>query len=225
MYKILIIEDEEDIRQELKLLLERGLYQVTVATEFTETKVQEKAENVHLILMDVNLPGVSGMELCKSIRSKNDVPIIFVTAKNDAMDEVTAMMLGGDDYITKPYQAPVLLAHIAAVLKRTAGRIDASEDASILRYKDYVLNLHNSTITYREQIAELSKTELRICRALFSHPGEIVSRMDLIEELWDNQIFIDDNTLSVNMTRLRSRLHGIGIEDLILTKRGQGYRI
>lgn len=228
MYTVLIIEDDEDIRQELKILLENALYQTAVLTDFNsiEQQVEEiKAAGADLILLDMNLPGINGMKLLRELRKAEDVPVIFVTARDNAMDEVNAMMAGGDDYITKPYQAPVLLAHISAVLKRTARGKNIEKETAVIRCLDCELNLHNSSISSQGCVVELSKTELKICRILFNHQGHIVSRVDMTEELWDSEIFIDDNTLSVNMTRLRNKLAEIGRKDLIVTKRGQGYMV
>ena len=137
------------------------------------------------------------------------------------MDELECITSGGDDYISKPYQAPILLARIAAVLKRTG----KSQDGASLTYKGVTLDLLACTARYQDREAELSKNEFRILVYLFQHTGQVVSRMDLIEDLWDNQVFIDDNTLSVNMTRLRGKLADIGVRDLIETKRGLGYKL
>ena len=138
------------------------------------------------------------------------------------MDELNGILAGGDDYISKPYCAPVVLARIAAVLKRTAGK---AEERCVFTYGGYELNILNGTISREGRSEELTRTELRICRLLFARAGQIVSREELLDDLWDGQIFIDDNTLSVNITRIRAKLKNIGGEELIRTRRGQGYQI
>lgn len=224
MYRILVIEDDPDIRAELKLLLENALYEVDVIEDFTQIVSQTEACAPDLILLDIQLPGINGLSLCQDIRRKMDTPVIFVTSFNNAMDELNGMMMGGDDYITKPYHAPVLLARIAAVLKRT-GKKGPQEDPYHFIWKDCELNMLDATLSCRGRSAELTKNELRICYNLFSRAGQIVSREELIDDLWDNQIFIDDNTLSVNITRIRGKLKDIGAGNMIETRRGQGYRI
>lgn len=219
---ILIIEDEPVIRQELKLLLENALYHVEVKTEFGNLAEEIVGMRPDLVLMDVNLPGKSGFDVCQEVRKQSDVPIIFVTSRTDSMDELNGMLKGGDDYITKPFHAPVLLARIAAVLKRT--RKENAEETRF-SHKGVELDTARGCVSYQGKQTDLSRNELKILHYLFSHRGEIVSRMDLVEYLWDQQVFIDDNALSVNVTRLRSRLEGIGVRDFIETKRGMGYRI
>ncbi len=219
---VLIIEDDAAIRQELKQLLENALYQVTTLVEFRNTAEDILEIQPELVLMDINLPVESGFDVCRKVREKSDVPIIFVTGRTDSMDELSGMLKGGDDYITKPFHAPVLLAHIAAVLKRTR-KANTEEKKNI--HKGVELDTARGTVMYQGKRAELSKNELKILHCLFEHKNEIVSRTDLVEYLWDQQVFIDDNALSVNMTRLRARLEEIGIHDFIETKRGMGYRI
>lgn len=219
---ILIIEDDLVIRQELKQLLENALYQVTILTEFQKAAEAIVSICPDLVLLDVNLPGCSGFDICQKIRSVSDVAIIFVTGRTDSMDELNGMMRGGDDYITKPFHPPVLLAHIAAVLKRTR---KGNAEETKLAYKGATLDMACGCVRYQGETADLTKNELKILYCLFRHKQEIVSRLELVEYLWDEQIFIDDNALSVNVTRLRSKLDGIGLHDFIETKRGMGYRI
>lgn len=218
---ILIIEDDAAIRQELKQLLENALYQVKALTEFDHVAEDICKSDADLILLDVNLPQESGFAICQKVRKQSDVPIIFLTSRTDSMDELNGMLQGGDDYITKPFQAPLLLAHIAAVLKRTR-KTDTQEK---LVHKGVELDVARGCVTYRDRQINLSKNELKILYDLFLHKGEIVSRMELVEYLWDQQVFIDDNALSVNITRLRTKLKEIGIDDFIETRRGMGYRI
>lgn len=219
---ILIVEDDPAVRQELKQLLENALYAVTVLAEFEKPEENILKIQPDLVLLDVNLPGRSGFDVCQKVREASDVPVIFVTGRADSMDELNGMLKGGDDYVTKPFNPPVLLAHIAAVLKRS--RKTAAEETRFL-YKDVELDMACGCVRYQGKQADLSKNELKILCYLFRHKGEIVPRIDLIEYLWDQRIFIDDNALSVNVARLRSRLEEIGIHDFIATKRGMGYRI
>ncbi len=221
--KILIIEDESVIRRELKILLENAMYEVAVLTEFHHILPQIAEQSPDLILLDINLPGCSGFDLCTQIRGEMVVPVIFLTSRTDSMDELNGILKGGDDYITKPYQAPILLARIGAVLKRTMG--GRLKEQTQFVHKDVRLDIAGCVLTCRDKQAELTKAEMKILYRLFKRPGEYVSRTDLIEYLWENKIFIDDNTLSVHMTRIREKLKSIGVHELIVTKRGLGYRI
>lgn len=212
MYRIMIIEDDPDIRAELKLLLENALYAAGTMDDFTHIESQVKAYSPDLILLDIQLPNTDGFKVCGEIRKTMDVPIIFVTGRMNTMDELTGIMMGGDDYITKPYHAPVLLARIAAVLKRTA-KVPAQVTPYRFTWKGCELDILCGTLSYKEHSVSLTKNELRICYNLFSRGGQIISREELIDDLWDNQIFIDDNTLSVNITRIRSKLKEIGVNN------------
>lgn len=220
---IFIAEDEGIIRRELKILLKNSMYQVTAAEDFGNLPELIKKADPDLILLDVNLPGISGFEVCTQIRAVSEIPVIFLTSRTDSMDELTGILKGGDDYITKPYQAPILLARIAAVLKRTKGA--ALRETTVYTHKGGQLDLSRCSLAFGEKQIELTKNELKILHLLFLHAGEFVARMDLVEYLWENQIFIDDNTLSVHIARIREKLKEIGIEDFIETKRGIGYRI
>lgn len=220
---IFVVEDEVIIRKELKLLLENALYQVTVAETFPLVEKQILEARPDLVLLDVNLPNVSGFDVCKNLREESDIPIIFLTSRTDSMDELNGMLGGGDDYITKPYQASILLARIAAVLKRTKSTM--KEHVGILSCRGVTLDSSRCCLSVQDKSVELTKNEMKILQYLFTHAGAYVPRMDLIEYLWDNQMFIDDNTLSVHVARIREKLRGLGVTDLIKTKRGMGYRV
>lgn len=218
--KIFVIEDDEVIREELMQFLENSGYG-TFAPDLDKNVIEGlKGTNPDLILLDINLPDQDGFTLCRQIRHFSNVPIIFITARDSTMDELNGLTMGGDDYITKPYNLPVLLARIQSLLKRTE---HAGEQS--LSYKGITLNPISANIEYQSKNIELSKTELKIAYYLFQNTGKIISRIDLIEFLWDNHIHIDDNALSVHMTRLRQKLNEIGANDLIQTKRGLGYKI
>ncbi len=221
MQKIMIIEDDPVIRDELALLLSNEGYQTVAVTEFTNVAMQILNCNPNLILLDLNLPERDGLSLCADIRKASPTPIIFVTSRDSAADELRALSLGGDDYITKPYNISVLLARIKAVLRRTGG----TAEPDTLAADGLTLHLTQGTISAGTKSVELTRNELKILSCLMSHAGEIVSRADLIEALWDSQIYIDDNTLSVNVTRLRSKLEGLGMADVIKTRRGMGYQL
>ncbi len=219
---IMIIEDEAKIRSELAILLKNALYDVSLVEDFSAVEEQVKQANPDLILMDIHLPGRDGNELCGAIRQSLDVPIIFLTSETDVMSETNSMLMGGDDYITKPYHPSVLLARISAVLKRSG---HSKADATLLKYKGVSLDTRAYKVSADNQAVELSKNEFKLLHYLFLHQSEVVSRLDLIEYLWDNDVFIDDNSLSVTVNRIRSRLAEIGVTDFIETKRGVGYKI
>lgn len=222
MYKIIIVEDDKEIREELTILLKNSGYDVICITDFENVEKQILEKECHLILLDVNLPGRSGYEICSKIRGKSKVPIIFVTSRNNSMDELNGIMLGGDDYIEKPYNVPILLARIKNLLSRTYSE---ENKESKIEYKGIVLNVLKSTITYNEKEIELTKTEIKTLYYLFKNTDMIIPRADIINYLWDNEVYADDNSLSVIMTRIREKLKDIGVENLIETKRGQGYKI
>lgn len=222
---IVIIEDEPAIRQELKLLLENALYSVTALSDFHDTASASLAAAPDLILLDLKLPEESGFDICTKIRAVSEVPIIFLTSQTDSADELNGMLRGGDDYITKPFYPPLLLARIAAVLKRAKKTTKQEKEQDILEYKGVELDIARGSIRYQNSQAELTKNEFKILYYLFQNTGKIIPRVELIEYLWDNQVFIDDNTLSVNMTRIRGKLEQLGVYGFIEIKRGMGYRL
>jgi DNA-binding response OmpR family regulator len=222
MQKIMVIEDDTAIQEELALLLENEGYTPLVVTNFTDIPGQAVLERPDLILLDIGLPGRDGFSLCAALRKAIPAPIIFVTSRDAGVDEVRALSLGGDDYITKPYSVLVLLARIKAVLRRSLGE---PEPADVLEAGELRLSLTKGVVSVNGKTAELTRNELQILACLMAHAGQIVSRADLIDALWDNQIYIDDNTLSVNMTRLRGKLAETGLSNAIKTRRGMGYQL
>lgn len=222
MYKIMIVEDDIEIREELKILLQNNGYEVKVTTNFENVEKQILEEQCHLILLDINLPNKNGYEICSKIRTKSKLPIIFVTSRNSSMDELNGIMLGGDDYIEKPYNVPVLLARIQNLLNRVYPK---EQKSSKVEYKGITLDILKSQIQYNEKEIELTKTEIKTLYYLFKNVDRIIPRTEIIDYLWDNEVYADDNSLSVVMTRLREKLKEIGVENLIETKRGQGYKL
>ncbi|WP_343338322.1 Response regulator protein GraR [Terrisporobacter petrolearius] len=220
MEKIIIIEDEEIIREELKNFLGRYGYEVVAPTSFDNVVEFIIQENANLVLLDINLPVYDGYYICREVRKESDIPIIIVTSRDSDMDELMSMNLGADDFVTKPYNTQILLARISALLKRSGSTV---ANSSILTYGYFQLNLSNATITYNNKEIELTKNEVKILSYLINHKGEIVSRELLMEYLWSTDYFVDDSTLTVNVTRLRKKLEEIGIENVIETRRGLGY--
>ncbi|MVB12064.1 Response regulator protein GraR [Caprobacter fermentans] len=221
MDRIMLIEDDSVIREELSILLQSNGYEIVLPDSFTAIFEAVRRYIPHLILLDINLPGQDGFQVCSKIRTFSAVPIIFVTARNTDMDELNGIMLGGDDFITKPYNTSILLARIASLFKRAY----PSKEKDVMAYRGVILHLESSRVEYQAQLTELTKNELKILAFLFRNAGRIVPRADLVEYLWDNQLYIDDNALSVNMTRLREKLRQIGLTDFIQTKHRQGYMI
>lgn len=222
MFKIIIVEDDKEIREELKILLENSGHQVKLVTDFENAHQKIIDEQAHLVLLDINLPNKSGYEICSKIRTKSNIPIIFVTSRNNSMDELKGIMLGGDDYIEKPYNVPILLARIQNLLNRTYQK---ENKESKIEYKGVVLDILKSTIKYQEKEIELTKTEIKTLYFLLQNKDIIVPRADIINYLWDNEVYADDNSLSVIITRIREKIKELGIDNFIETKRGQGYKL
>lgn len=218
MYRITIIEDDFTIMNELSTLLSNKGYLISCIDSFTNVLNQVKENKPDLILLDINLPIQDGFKICNSIRKFSNVPILFVTGRNTSMDELLALTIGGDDYITKPYNIPILLARINLLLAKVKKN---SEDN--IEYKGISISLSRGRMFYNSEEIDLTKTEIRLIYYLFTHTNTIIPRVELIEYLWDNQIHIDDNTLSVNISRLREKLQIWGFKNIIQTKRGLGY--
>ena len=222
MFKIIIVEDDKEIREELKILLENSGHKVKLIEDFDNVADKIIKENAHLVLLDINLPNKSGYEICSKVRVVSKIPIIFVTSRNNSMDELKGIMLGGDDYIEKPYNVPILLARIQNILNRT---YQNEQKESKIEYKGVILDILKSTIKYQDKEIELTKTEVKTLIYLLKNKDIIVPRADIINYLWDNEVYADDNSLSVIITRIREKLKELGIENFIETKRGQGYKL
>jgi len=220
MTKIIIVEDTVTIRDELKTFLTKYGYDVFAPTSFENIPQYIEDKQADLILLDINLPLFDGYHICREIRKKSNVPIIIVTSRDTEMDELMSMNIGADDFITKPYNTQILLARITSILRRTKG---GGSMQDVLSYKDLLLNLANSSITYKENTIDITKNELKILSCLIKNKGNIVSRDDLMDFMWTSYIFVDDNNLSVNITRLRKKLEELGMKNNIETRRSLGY--
>lgn len=218
----MIIEDNEQLQNEIGNLLMINGYSVLKVKEFNNIPQIVKEKKPELILLDINLSNDDGFKICTEIRSFSKVPIIFVTSRNTNIDELMAITLGGDDFITKPYNTQILLARINSLIKRAYPN-DSNLD--IIQYNELKLNILTSTIEYNENSEELTKNELKILYYLLINKGKIISRVEIMEYLWDSSMFVNDNTLTVNITRIRNKIEEIGLKDFIKTKRGQGYII
>lgn len=220
-YKIMIVEDDPIIRNELQILFGGNGYEVVAPDNFSSIPSLVKQEGPHLILLDIKLPQANGFSICSQIRTLSDIPIIFVTSSNTDMDELNSIMLGGDAFITKPYNTAILLAKVASLLKRA---YSARQDERLV-YDGAILHLDASVLEYEGQKVELTKNEQKIMYFLFKNAGKICPRADIVEFLWDNQLYVDDNALSVNINRIRDKLESIGLKDFIKTKHRQGYTL
>ncbi|QLY77846.1 response regulator transcription factor [Clostridium intestinale] len=222
MFSIMIVEDNAQLQNEIGSLLTRNGYRVMKTIEFDKIPNIVKENNPHLILLDINLPYDDGFKICTEIRSYSTVPIIFITSRDTNVDELMSITLGGDDFITKPYNAQILLARINSLLKRAYPNENSGD---FIEYNGVKLNILSSKVEYKDSEIELTKNELKILHYLLINKGRIVSRVDIMEYLWDSAMFVNDNTLTVNITRLRNKFEDIGVSEFIKTKRGQGYII
>ena len=216
--KILIVEDAETLRNELKEFLINYGYEVEARDDFQQIIKYVTREDIHLILLDINLPVYDGYYICREIRKSSQVPIIMVTSRDNEIDELMSMNLGADDFITKPYNPQILLARIENVLRRTY----AHQESSKLQFGALKLDLSNGTISHHHQQEELTKNEIKILHCLMKNKGKIVSREELMEYLWSSDLFIDDNTLSVNITRLFGKKLKASVWKIQL-KQGKGW--
>lgn len=222
MYRIMVIEDHEKIRNELCDFLNKNGYQSEGIDDFEHVMEQISEIKPDLLLLDLNLPVYDGHYICREVRKENaNLPIIIVTSRDSDMDELISMNLGADDFVTKPYNLQILLARISRVLHRAY----ETGSSNILNIGDIALDISKSTLHYRGETIDLTKNELRIMHCLFQNKNRIVSREELMKHMWDCELFVDDNTLTVNINRLRKKLEYVKLDDLIQTKRGLGYMI
>ncbi|HEL1541143.1 TPA: response regulator transcription factor [Streptococcus suis] len=220
MQKILVIEDDKTISQLVAKNLINWGYQVQEVKDFQMVLEQMGEFQPHLILLDIGLPFFNGYYWCQEIRKTSRVPIMFLSSHDQPMDIVMAINMGADDYVTKPFEMTVLLAKIQGLLRRT---YDFVGEQSLLWFEEVSLDLKTMQVSYGQDVEELTRNEFQILRVLFEHGKEVVSREELMRELWNSDIFVDDNTLSVNIARLRKKLAELGLPNLIMTKKGVGY--
>ncbi len=222
MYKIFIVEDDSTISEQIGKYLDRWGYETVCAKDFENILTQFISFEPQLVLLDIGLPFYNGYYWCGEIRKISQVPVVFISSASDNMNIVMAMNMGGDDFITKPFDLEVLLAKVQAILRRT---YSFGQQSSVMEYANVILNLMDMSILYSGTKLELSKNEFRIMQLLFEHAGNTVSREKIMKKLWDDECFVDDNTLTVNMNRLRKKLEETGIHDFIVTKKGIGYQL
>ncbi|HEL1619189.1 TPA: response regulator transcription factor [Streptococcus suis] len=220
MQRIFLVEDDKTISQLVAKNLINWGYQVQEVQDFQTVLDQISDFQPHLILLDIGLPFFNGYYWCQEIRKTSRVPIMFLSSHDQPMDIVMAINMGADDYVTKPFEMTVLLAKIQGLLRRT---YDFVGEQSVLWFEEISLDLKTMQVSYEEAVEELTRNEFQILRVLFEHGKEVVSREELMRELWNSDIFVDDNTLSVNIARLRKKLAELGLPDLIMTKKGVGY--
>lgn len=222
MYRILIVEDDQVIAKAIENRISSWGYEVKRIEDFQNVFTQFASFNPHLVLMDISLPFYNGYHWCNEIRKVSKVPILFVSSASDNMNIVMAINMGGDDFIAKPFDLEVLTAKIQALLRRS---YDFSTHNNLLEHRGAVLNTNDTTLTYQSAKLELTKNDFKILMMLMENKGKVISRENLMIKLWESDEYIDENTLTVNMTRLRRKLESIGLDDFITTKKGMGYMI
>lgn len=222
MYRIFLVEDDRSIADALRHQLEQWDFEVHVAENFRKVLAEFSAFQPHLVLMDIALPCYNGYHWCQEIRQVSKVPIVFLSSASDNMNLIMAIHMGGDDFIAKPFDWNVLLAKIQALLRRT---YDFGGQVSVLEHREAMLNIADAVLTYHGQRIDLTKNEYRILQMLMEHKGKVVSREALMQRLWETDSFVDENTLTVNVNRLRKKLDQAGLHDFIHTKVRMGYLV
>lgn len=222
MYRLFIVEDDDGIAQGISSQATMWGMETVCAVDFQNVISQFTAVNPHIVLLDISLPFYNGYHWCSQIRRLSSVPIIFISSASDSMNIIMAMNMGADDFITKPFDMSVLMAKVMALLRRT---YDFSKNSELREHKGAILNMSDSSLTYNDEKISLSKNEFKILCTLMEQKGRVVSREKLMDTLWETDCFVDENTLSVNVNRLRRKLEGAGLSDFIKTKHGVGYII
>lgn len=221
MAKVFVVEDDASLREELSRLLDLQGFACESTLEYEAAVDHIVAADPDCVILDLKLPGVSGHAICRGLRARSDVPIIMLTSSDSEFDELMSMNLGADDYVTKPYNPAILLARIQSVLRRAA----RPEPASSITHRGVTLDLAKSEVEFEGRTVELTRNEFKILRLLMENRETIISRQELMNELWQSDAFIDDNTLTVNINRLRKSLEKAGVTDYLITRRGQGYLV
>jgi len=222
MYKIFIVEDDLVMAKSLKNHMQTWGYEVEYVSDFKNVLSQFASFNPQLVLLDIGLPFYNGYHWCSEIRKISKVPIIFISSASDNMNIVLAITQGGDDFIAKPFDLNVLTAKIQALIRRT---YDFAAQTNLLEHSGAILDISSATLSYKNETIELSRNELKIMQILFENTGKVVSRDVIMTRLWENDSYVDDNTLTVNVTRIRKKLTDIGLSDFIITKKGLGYMV
>ena len=222
MYRLFIVEDDRGIAEAVEALAERWGFELRAAQDFRNIMPELVSFSPHLVLMDISLPFYNGFHWCRELRKSSNVPVIFLSSAADNMNIVMAMNMGGDDFIAKPFDGSVLMAKIQALLRRS---YDYAPDNPVLSHREAELSTADAALRYKGEKIELTKNEYRILLTLLQNKCAIVSREKLMEALWATDSFVDENTLTVNVARLRKKLDGAGLADFITTKVGQGYMV
>lgn len=222
MYRIFLVEDDETIAKTVKRHLNSWDYEVEAVSDFSNVLAEFLAFSPQLVLMDVKLPFYNGYHWCQEIRKISKVPVIFLSSASDNLNIVMAVNMGGDDFIAKPFDLEVLTAKIQAMLRRS---YDFMGQGMVIEHRGAMLNLAEATLIFQDEKIELTKNELRILQVLMENKEKVVTRDALMTKLWESDSYVDENTLSVNVNRLRKKLEAVGLEDFILTKKGIGYRV
>lgn len=222
MYKIFLVEDDETIAKMVKNHLEKWDYEVRIAQKFDRIMAEFADYEPQLVLMDIGLPFYNGYHWCTQIRKVSNVPVVFLSSAADNMNIVMAVTMGADDFIAKPFDMQVLTVKIQAILRRS---YDFAGNSSVLEHRGAMLNISEAELSYEGESLELTKNELKVLQTLFENKASIVTRDTLMTKLWESDTYVDENTLSVNVNRLRKKLASIGLSDFIITKKGIGYKL
>lgn len=222
-YKVFVVEDDKMLEAEIIVLLEKWGFEAFGVETFENISEQVLNKSPHVVLMDINIPSFDGFYWCKEIRKLSKVPIIYISSRNNSMDVIMGMNNGGDDYIEKPFNNQVLIAKLQAIVRRSYEY--GVQDMKVIGCRGLTLNLEDTVMSYNETTMELTKNEFKILKILIENKGKIVSRQSLMKSLWDEEVYVNENTLTVNVNRVRTKLHEIGLSDFIITKKGMGYSI
>lgn len=222
MYRILVVEDDPIIAGAIEKSVAKWGYEVECVTDFQDVLGHFARFDPQLVLLDLSLPFYNGFHWCSEIRKVSKVPIMFISSASDNLNIVLAMNMGGDDFITKPFDLTVLAAKIGALMRRT---YDFTGQTNLLEHRGAILNLGDATLTYQGQKVQLTRNEHKILQLLLEHKGQVVTREALMNYLWETDSYVDDNTLTVNVTRLRRKLEGLGLGEMIITKKSMGYLV
>lgn len=222
-YKVFVVEDDKMLEEEIIVLLEKWGFEAFGVETFENISEQVLNKSPHVVLMDINIPSFDGFYWCKEIRKLSKVPIIYISSRNNSMDVIMGMNNGGDDYIEKPFNNQVLIAKLQAIVRRTYEY--GIHDAKLIGHGGLVLNLEDTVVSYQDNRTELTKNEFKILKILIENKGSVVSRQALMRSLWDEDVYVNENTLTVNVNRVRAKLYDLGLKDFIATKKGMGYII